>query len=81
VAPTDFSGRDVVNVLRSFGYRPVGRAGSHVRLRYENPDTDDVRLVTVPLHDRIKRGTLRAIAEQCDADDFDQWCRWIDDHR
>jgi len=81
VAPTDFSGRDVVKVLRSFGYRPVGRTGSHVKLRYDHPTADETRLVTVPMHDRIKTGTLRAIAEQCGATDFERWCRWIDEHR
>lgn len=77
----DFSGRDVVKVLRSFGYRPIDRTGSHVRLRYENRDTGNVRLVTVPMHDRIRTGTLRAIATQCGAEDFDRWCQWIDEHR
>lgn len=71
----DFSGRDVVKVLRKFGYKPVGRTGSHVRLRYENPDTDEVRIVTVPMHDRIKNDTLRSIAEQCGANHFEEWCR------
>lgn len=77
----DFSGRDVIKVLRKFDYRPVGRTGSHVRLRYESPDTDEVRLVSVPMHDRIRIGTLQNIAEQCSANDFTEWCRWIDDHR
>lgn len=77
----DFSGRDVIKVLRKFDDRPVGRTGSHVRLRYENPDTDEVRLVSVPMHDHIRTGTLRNIADQCGANDFTEWCRWIDDHR
>ncbi|MEM4782646.1 MAG: type II toxin-antitoxin system HicA family toxin [Halalkalicoccus sp.] len=77
----DFSGTDIIKVLRTFGYRPVGRTGSHVRLRYENPDTNEVRLVTVPMHDRIRTGTLRSIADQCGANDFNEWCWWIDEHR
>jgi len=79
--PADFSGRDVIVVLRNHGFKPVRRTGSHVRLRYEDPETDEVRLVTVPLHDRIRVGTLRNIAEQCGANDFDAWCRWIDANR
>lgn len=79
--PTDFSGRDVIIVLRNHGFKSVRRTGSHVRLRYEGPETDEVRLVTVPLHDRIRVGTLRNIAEQCGANDFDAWCRWIDANR
>jgi len=77
----DFSGRDLVKVLTRHGFRPIGRTGSHVRLRYENPDTDEVRLVTVPMHDRIREGTLRKIASQCGANDFDAWCRWMDENR
>ena len=79
---TDFSGRDVVKVLTSHGYFLTGRTGSHVQLRYEYPtNTDDVRTVTVPMHGRIRTGTLRNIAEQCGANDFRAWCRWIDEYR
>lgn len=77
---TTFSGREVVSVLRRMGYTPVSRAGSHVRLRYENPDTGEIRLVDVPMHDEIAIGTLHSIAEQCGAEDFHEWCRWIDRH-
>lgn len=75
-----FSGREVVKVLRSFGYVPVSRTGSHVRLRYEHADSGDVRNVDVPQHDEIAIGTLRSIAEQCGAHDFEAWCAWIDEH-
>jgi len=78
----DFSGQEIVKVLRSFDYRPVGRTGDHVRLRYEHPDNpDDIRLVSVPLHDRVRTGTLQQIADQCKADSFHNWCEWIDEHR
>lgn len=77
---TTFSGREIITVLRSFGYVPVPRSGGHVRLRYENTDTGDVRNVDVPMHDEVKIGTLRSIADQCGAEDFQEWCRWIDDH-
>lgn len=77
---TDFSGRDVVKVLRRHDYEFVTRTGSHVQMRYVT-DGGDVRNVTVPLHRRIHRDTLRTIAEQCGAKDFDAWCRWIDEHR
>jgi predicted RNA binding protein YcfA (HicA-like mRNA interferase family) len=77
-----FSGRDIVKVLRSFGYRPVDRTGSHVKLRYVHPtNADDVRVVSIPMHDRIRIGTLQNIADQCSAEDFHAWCEWIDQHR
>lgn len=70
-----------MKVLRRHDFRPVGRTGSHVRLRYENEHTDEVRLVSVPMHDRIRDGTLRNIADLYGADDFDAWCAWIDENR
>jgi len=75
-----FSGREIAKVLRRFGYAPVSREGSHVRFRYEHPDTGEVRTVDVPQHDEIRIGTLRSIADQCGAVDFEAWCEWIDDH-
>jgi len=75
-----FSGREVVKALTSNNYRVVGREGSHVRLRWDPPDTHGTapRLVSVPMHDEIQEGTLRNIADQCGADDFDAFCAWID---
>jgi predicted RNA binding protein YcfA (HicA-like mRNA interferase family) len=77
---TTVSGREIVGVLRSFGFGPVSRRGSHVRLRYEHPETGEVRTVDVPMHDEVKIGTPRSIADQCGAADVRDWCRWIDDH-
>lgn len=77
---TTFSGREIIGVLTDFGRTPVSRAGSHVRLRYENPDTEEIRLVDVPQHDEIRIGTLHSIADQCGAEDFHAWCRWVDEH-
>jgi len=77
---TTFSGREIISVLSDFGYAPVSRRGSHVRLRYENSDTGEVRNVDVPMHDEVTIGTLHSIADQCGAEDFETWCHWIDDH-
>jgi predicted RNA binding protein YcfA (HicA-like mRNA interferase family) len=80
VVYADFSGREIVKALRSKRYVPVGRTGSHVKLRYEHPETDEVRIVTVPLvdADRISQDTYRSIAEQCGASDFEKWVDWIE---
>lgn len=60
-------------------FRIVDRTGSHVKLRYEHPtNEEDVRVVTVPLHDRVKIGTLQDVAEQEGAKEFDAFCNWID---
>ncbi len=79
MAKRDFSGLDVVKALTKNRFRVVDRTGSHVKLRYEHPVTDgDNRMVSVPMHDRIKTGTLRSIADQSGANDFDAWCEWIE---
>lgn len=77
---TTFSGREVAKVLRRFGWRLTGGHGGHRVFRYENPDTSETRVVTVPMHDEIAIGTLHDIADQCGAEDFRAWCRWIDEH-
>lgn len=70
-----FSGREVVKVLIQWGFEPVGGRGGHRVFRYENPDTGEVRNVTVPItHDPIKTGTLREIADQSGAKDFTAFC-------
>lgn len=77
---TDFSGRDIVKVLRKHGYQYVSRTGSHVQLR-DVTDDGTVRNVTVPMYDRIDVSLLQSIADQCGAQDFHSWCEWIDRHR
>ncbi|WP_123537952.1 type II toxin-antitoxin system HicA family toxin [Halosimplex salinum] len=77
----DFSGEEIVNVLRKFGYRHDRTRGDHAILKYTHPETEEKRTVTVPLHDRVRTGTLQNIAAQCGAEDFRSWCEWIDEHR
>jgi hypothetical protein len=57
--------------------------GSHVGLTWYPPEGHDTesRTVSVPRHDRIDIGTLRTIAVQAGAEDFDEICRWLDRHR
>lgn len=74
-----YSGLEVVKFLRNHGYAPAGGGGSHRKLIYRHPDNpDDVRTVIVPLHDELATGTLRSIADQCDADDFQEFLDWLD---
>jgi len=77
----DFSGSEIANVLQKFGYQHDRTRGDHAILKYKHPETGEKRTVTVPLHDRVRIGTLQSIADQCGADDFHAWCQWIDDHR
>lgn len=76
----NFSGRDIVKALRKKRFRVVDRTGSHVKLRYEHPDTAEIRIVSVPMTDSddISQNTYRSIAEQSGANDFGEWIDWID---
>lgn len=79
MAGRDFSGREVVKALTKNRFYIVDRTGSHVKLRYEHPtNEDDVRVVSVPMHDSLDVGTLRSIAAQAGARDFGAFCRWVD---
>ena len=55
------SGKDLIKLLAKKSFRPVRQRGSHVMLRREEPS---VKLVTIPNHPEIARGTLRAILKQ-----------------
>jgi len=71
---------EVVKVLvNTGGFEWRRTVGDHALLYYEHPtNDDDRRQVTVPLHDELKTGTLRNIADGAGANDFDAFCDWID---
>jgi len=82
VVTRDFSGYDVVKVLVNKGnFTRERTTGSHAILKYSHPETGEKRAVTVPFHDRLRTGTLRGIAKDAGAKDFDKFCRWIDRNR
>ncbi|AWB26831.1 type II toxin-antitoxin system HicA family toxin [Halococcoides cellulosivorans] len=79
-----FSGVEVVTEMVNSGIFEWDRTtGDHAILRWEPPaDHDsDARTVPVPLHDELDRGTLRSIADQAGAREFDAFCEWIDRNR
>lgn len=74
----NITGRDILSALTKNNYFVASRSGSHVTLKWRAPHSDEVRTVTVPdTEETIPRGTLSQIAEQCGADDFEEWCAWI----
>jgi predicted RNA binding protein YcfA (HicA-like mRNA interferase family) len=79
VSRRTYSGKEIVKALDKWGYRRVDQSGSHVKLRYIHPDTGERRTVIVPMHDEIATGTLRAIADQCEAKDFQKFLDAIED--
>jgi len=65
-----YSGQEIIKALENWGFYRIDQTGSHVKLKYVHPVTDETRYVTVPLHDELATGTLRSIADQAGADDF-----------
>jgi predicted RNA binding protein YcfA (HicA-like mRNA interferase family) len=57
------SGREVLKILRTFGFEEYDQRGSHVKLRRVLANGQKQTL-TVPKHDQIDRGTLHAIYRQ-----------------
>jgi len=55
------SGRDVVKALGKIGYVLDRQRGSHMILRQQTPPH---RRLTVPDHNEVAKGTLRAIIRQ-----------------
>ena len=80
----DFSGFEIAKVLVNKGnFSWVRTTGDHAILKWEHPDGPDVesRTVSVPLHDLVRIGTLRGIAEDAGANEFDEFCKWVDRNR
>jgi len=63
------SGKDVVSILRVFGFEQAAQRGSHVKLR--RIINGENQTLTIPLHKELDRGTANAI--------FRQACRYIDE--
>lgn len=56
------SGREVIKILKRFGFKPVSQKGSHVKLkRYVELSA---QTLTIPDHKELDTGTLRAIVYQ-----------------
>jgi len=53
------SGLNIIKILHKFGFETVRQRGSHVRLE-KKTDEENIKL-TVPLHGKLKKGTLLSI--------------------
>ncbi len=53
------SGKEIVSILKTFGFDVDRQRGSHVKLRRLKDDAKQT--LTIPLHTELDRGTLRAI--------------------
>lgn len=57
------SGKEVIDIFLSFGFEMASQRGSHVKLHKISPDGSGQTL-TIPNHNELDRGTLRAIYRQ-----------------
>lgn len=79
MARRPYSGEEIAKALRKWDFQPVDREGSHLKLRYVDPNTGEKRMVSVPMHDELATGTLRKIAEQSGANNFQAFLDAIED--
>lgn len=61
------SGLKLIKILHKTGFEIVRKKGSHVRLE-KRIDKEVIKL-TVPLHDKLKRGTLSKIIKDSKIDE------------
>lgn len=78
MARRTYSGEEIIKALEKWHFYRVDQTGSHVKLRYVHPETDRKRTVIVPLHDELATGTLKSIAEQAGAEDFQAFLDAVD---
>lgn len=74
-----YSGEDIIKALEKWRFRRVGQTGSHVKLKFKDANTGEVHTVIVPLHDELSTGTLKSIAKQAGANDFQKFLNAIED--
>ncbi|NLV10437.1 addiction module toxin, HicA family [Halomicrobium mukohataei] len=78
----DFSGEDIYKVLVNVGnFQHVRTTSDHLILKWTPPadhEGTETRTVAVPAHDSVSIGTLRDIADDAGAENFEAFCTWID---
>jgi predicted RNA binding protein YcfA (HicA-like mRNA interferase family) len=57
------SGKEVIAILRRFGFEVQSQRGSYAKLRRVSP-AGDRQTLTIAVHDELDVGTLRAIFRQ-----------------
>jgi predicted RNA binding protein YcfA (HicA-like mRNA interferase family) len=57
--PRDIGGKDLADLLSTYGYQITRQTGSHLRLR--SSAGEGVHSLTIPAHRPLKVGTLSAV--------------------
>lgn len=63
------SPKAVIKILENFGFQYVSQKGSHAKYK---KDGNPSKVVIIPMHNEIAKGTLKSILEQAaiELDDF-----------
>ena len=61
--PRRLSAKEVLSILKSFGFQVVATRGSHAKLRRVN-EAGYRETLTLPLHKELDLGTIQAIFRQ-----------------
>jgi predicted RNA binding protein YcfA (HicA-like mRNA interferase family) len=56
---SQISGLKLIKILNKFGFQTIRQRGSHIRL--EKKIDDETIKLTVPLHHKLKKGTILSI--------------------
>ncbi|MBO0937644.1 type II toxin-antitoxin system HicA family toxin [Fibrella sp. HMF5335] len=59
--PRDVSGKDLIKLLKPFGYELVSQNGSHIKVTTEQ---NGQHYIAVPNHDPVKIGILNGILSE-----------------
>jgi len=57
------SGEEIITILIKFGFKVHSQRGSHIKLK-RIAGSGDVQTLTIPRHQELDKGTLRAIFRQ-----------------
>jgi len=57
------SGQDIVEIFKTFDFLIVGQKGSHIKLK-RIINGDFKQTLTIPNHDELDKGTIKAIYNQ-----------------
>ena len=77
-----FSSRDVLKVLDKAGWEYAPNAGgSHIKMMKYDHSGEKYTVTVVAGQDPIPQATLHSIARQAGANDFGEFCDWIERER
>lgn len=56
---------DIIRVLKKYGFEKISQKGSHAKFKN---NSNPIKIVIIPMHNEIQKGTLKSILQQADID-------------